>query len=460
MISWKEMKIIEKNSELYGITQEILMENAGKRVAEFVKSLNPLRILVLCGHGNNGGDGYVAARYLKESGLEVKVYVVKEPSSPLAIKNMRKISEELIVNTLELEKYDVIVDAMLGTGLKPPLKEPYRDIVEKINREYSGIVVSVDVPTGIGTDCQIRADYTVTFHKIKEGMNENICGKIIVADIGIPAEAEIYTGPGELLLYPIPPPDSKKGDRGIVTVIGGGPYVGAPVLSALAAYRTGCDLVHVITSERIYGVVASFSPSLIVHPLFDKFEDYDYSLPKCNAVLIGPGLGFSESIRDKIIEFLKTCELPLVIDADAIKALKNNLKVISGKRVVITPHRGEFKYISDMEPNVKNAEKIAEEHSITILLKAPVDIITDGKRTKLNRTGNAAMSVGGTGDVLAGIVAALLSKGLDPFDAARLAAYMSGRAGDLAYKEKFLGLLPMDVVEKIPKVLKEVISLE
>ncbi len=457
MLRWKEVHVLDKNAEYWGIATDVLMENAGRGVAEFVAKLSPKRVLVICGPGNNGGDGYVAARYLMEKGFYVEIFAVKEPKTPLAKKNRDKLPNDIFLTELRLDGYDLLIDAMLGIGLKPPLKEPYRGIVEKINKEFRGTVVSVDVPTGLGTDIHIKPRYTITFHDIKEGMSRENSGEIIVVDIGIPKEAEVYTGPGEVLLYPIPNKDSHKGERGIVCVIGGGPYTGAPVLSAIAAYRSGCDLVHIVTSRKIYGIIASFSPSLIVHPSFEEFEDFDGNIPKCHSVLIGPGLGYSETKKERVLEFLRKCELPIVVDADALKALKNNLEVISGKEVVITPHRGEFKFITGLDASKENAEKIAKEYGITVLLKAPVDVITDGEKTKLNKTGNQAMSVGGTGDVLAGITAALLSKNLNPFDSARLAAYISGRAGDLAFKEKFYGLMPMDVIDKIPEVLKEVL---
>jgi NAD(P)H-hydrate epimerase len=287
-----------------------------------------------------------------------------------------------------------------------------------------------------------------------------------VKDIGIPADAVKFVGPGEFVYYPIPGKDTHKGENGIVLIIGGGPYTGAPALAGLSAYRIGVDLVHIATPAMSYYPIASYSPNFIVHRLSgDNLAERDLDVlrklsRKVDAVLIGPGAGDHRDAYFTIQSFVRECDKPVVIDADGIGAVSKDLSVLKGKRGVITPHAMEFKTLSgislpgDYEARSVTVREFAKEIGMTILLKGRIDVISDGDRVKMNRTGNAAMSVGGTGDVLAGQVAGLVSKGVDPFDAARISAFTNGFAGDLAFDELGFSLLATDVIDKIPAVLK------
>ncbi|MEW6070118.1 MAG: NAD(P)H-hydrate dehydratase [Candidatus Thermoplasmatota archaeon] len=478
MLTYKDVLALDKNSAYWHVPQAQLMENAGRAVAvitlRYVEKLGR-NIFVVCGLGNNGGDGFVAARYLRENDCKVKVALLGKPEE---IKTeITKVNYERVkgivatferVNLVkELEKANIVIDAMLGVGVVGVLKEPYLSAVKLINKykAKTKFVIAVDVPTGLGTKHAIVPNVTVTFHDLKEGMNRKNSGRIIVKDIGIPKEAEKCIGPGELVYYPKPEKDSKKGDNGIVLVIGGGPYTGAPALAALAAYRTGVDLVHLAVPSSIYQIIASFSPNFIVHPIGNKILNLE-AVPaimeltkKVDSVLIGPGLGNEEQTKQAIKELVRKIALPLVIDASAFDAI--NLKDIKSKNGVVTPHAGEFKKLTNLrlpkttEARVPIVEKIANKTKMTILLKANIDIISDGKRTKLNYTGNEAMTVGGTGDVLAGIIAALLAKKVEPFRAACMGAFINGYAGDKVFKEKSYSLLATDIIEKIPEVLRE-----
>ncbi len=267
-------------------------------------------------------------------------------------------------------------------------------------------------------------------------------------------------------VYKKRPEWSHKGDFGRLLVIGGSKtYTGAPALvayAALASLRAGADLVLVAAPERAANIIASFSPNLIAEP----FEGENFAkkhlkkvmelVEKFDAVAIGSGLGTAKETQEFVKKFIEKVRKPCVVDADAIKVLKGKRL---GKNFVLTPHAYEFYHISGKKPGqdvvsrVKAVENFAKRISSTILLKGAIDIISDGKRTALNRTGNPYMTVGGTGDVLTGVCGGLLARGIPPFKAACTSAYITGRAGDLAAKEKGEGLLATDVIEKIPEVI-------
>ncbi len=261
--------------------------------------------------------------------------------------------------------------------------------------------------------------------------------------------------------------DSHKGDNGVVLVVGGSEiYSGAPAFTSLAAYRAGVDLVYTAAPRRAADIVATFSPELITIPLLGKNLDkmhiptiMEYS-EKVDVLAIGPGLGTEKYTMAACREIISKCEIPMVIDADALKAIAGNLKILKNKECVLTPHRGEFEIISGgqkaIEENVRKFTATLSEKQIVVLLKAPVDIITDGHRVKKNTTGNPGMTIGGTGDVLTGIVAALIAQKVNLFDAAYYAAFINGKAGDICYSEKGYGLITSDIIEKIPAVLKQV----
>lgn len=484
MISGSEIKVLDRNAEYYGVPAHNLMENAGKGVADFIiKYLDSANenILVFCGMGNNGGDGFVAARYLAEKHNVTLFLTGKEKGirTDISRKNFCKLKEiNLEIHDIEslskIDKYlsekNVIVDSMLGIGLSGSLRAPYSTIVGKINAAKNKTVISVDMPTGLGTNTAIKPEFTLTFHDVKNGMDSKNSGDIKIVDIGIPKKAIECVGPGELLVYyPKPKKESHKGDNGRVLVIGGGPYIGAPAMTALAALRTGSDLAYIATPKRAERAISTFSPNLIVKDLNSEFltsEDMPAIrelLHSCDAVIIGPGLGKSKETEKATIQIIKTVieqNKPLVIDADAIKPVGEHLEVIKNSTTVVTPHSGEFKKLtgSDIPQTIDDRIKIvqawAEKLGIAIFLKGYVDILSDGERTKLNKIHNEAMTVGGTGDVLAGIIGALLSKGVNSFNAMRIAAFLNGEAGNEGFKKKSYGLLATDIIEEIPGILK------
>lgn len=462
--------MLDINSEYLGVPIDALMENAGEAVAETI--MNEVgtgkRIAVVCGVGNNAGDGFVTARNLMRHN-DVTVLLANPPAeirtdnAKRAFEKVKHISSSSV--GVNFSKFDLVVDALLGTGTIKEVREPYRTLINRIN-ESETFVVSVDVPSGLGTDIQVNADITVTFTGVKEGMTPENSGRIILQDIGIPADAKRFVGPGEYIYYPVRDPDAHKGESGRLLIVGGGPFTGAPALAGLAAYRMGVDLVNIATPWISYGPIASYSPNLIVHRLSDDVLD-PRDVPRVlellgssDALLIGPGLGLDPSTQEAVLEIVRACQAPIVIDADGISAVSQDVSVLDGKSCVITPHAREYHTLTGRElPNDLDARQMdvteaARELGVVLLVKGMIDVISDGAWTKLNKTGNAGMTVGGTGDVLAGEVGALLTKRVSPFNAARIAAFTNGAAGDLAFDRNGYSLMATDVIDCIPDVVR------
>jgi len=481
-ITFAEVSVLDVNSEYRGVPTTHLMEEAGKGVAEHILETGGKgqRILILCGSGNNGGDGFVAARYLMDQ-AKVEVVLLRSRErvrTELSRTNLRH-AEEVGVPisvvkddlTEKVATADVIVDSMLGVGVTGAPRGTYEQAVTSINASGKRII-SVDIPTGWGSDLVVAPESTVTFHALKVGMGPE-CGTIVVKPIGIPEKAEAFAGPGELLLIPKVPRDTHKGGRGTVLVIGGGPFTGAPSLAAVAAHRCGIDLVYVAVPGAVADVVKGYSMDLIVEPVGTtatrkldpeglgqvlKWED------RCDAVVLGPGLGEdidSMELAASVYRRLAETGKPVVVDADALKAFASMGQVPRHPGAVVTPHAGEFEAMTgsalphDMEARKEAVRALADMLGCNVLSKGPVDVVSDGKRIKLNDTGNAAMATGGTGDVLSGTVGAMLAKGMNGFDAARTAAFVVGSAGDNALEELGHSMLASDVLWNLPSVFGE-----
>lgn len=486
-----DLSILDYNSEYLGVSRLQLMENAGAAVAKHVKSrLKGERVLVLCGPGNNGGDGMVAARHLAGFArvtviLVARVEVIRTKESRANFEALRSMGStiKLIVDPCAehipalLESADVVIDAMFGTGLKSEVRGPYRRAIEAVNNLGSALKVAVDVPSGLDSDTgevlgiAVEADVTVTFHAAKQGLlreeAKRYVGELIVEQIGVPHDAELICGPGDsITATKLRRPWSKKGDFGRVLVVGGSEtYTGAPALTALASLRMGADLAAVVVPEEIADSVRAFSPNLIVVPYGGRhltLESLDEVLrvaEKFDVVAIGPGLGLAGETLEaslRLISELSSDKL-MVIDADALKALAANPCSVKGGKVVLTPHAGELKAITGesagekVEERVEAARRLASITGCTVLLKGHIDIVSDGKRVKLNKTGNPGMTVGGTGDVLTGVTATFLAWTKDPFRAACAAAFVNGLAGDLVAIERGYHILATDLLDALPK---------
>ena len=484
MITGKEVKVLDINAEYYGTPPDKLMEHAGKNVADYIEknTKNP-KIVVICGPGNNGGDGFVAARYLSKKfpvtlflvGKEEKIHTdiahinfSKLKSLPITLYDQRHLDK--LFSTLT--ESTVIVDAMLGVGISGELRPPYDEIVSMISKLDDKLIVSVDIPTGLGTKKTVHPNTTITFHDKKPDTTETNCDQLIITDIKIPKKAQTHVGPGELsVYYPRSKKESHKGQNGRVLVVGGGPFTGAPALSALAALRTGADLSFVASPKEAARTIASFSPNLIVHSLqsetFLSNSDVATIIPlvkQVDSILIGPGLGLEEETNSAVRSIIKeavSASKRLVIDADGIQPLFNHHHLLKDSETVITPHAKEFTKLTgeklslDLTEKQKQIQSWAKKLNVTLFLKGPTDVLSDGESIRLNTIHNPAMTVGGTGDVLAGIIAALLSKNVSAMNAVRIAAFLNGESGNQAFKNSSFGLLATDIIDTIPLVLNE-----
>jgi len=462
MIAPIDSSVIDANCEAMGIGVPVLMANAGKAIASVLTERFPgKKIAFVCGNGNNGGDGMSAAGLMRTE--DVTVYLLK-PKESIRSGLVREILSGLKCQIKDFSEFDdslhdVLVDCALGTGASGEVKPPYDKFIRTVN-EFRGTVVSVDIPSGLGTPLFIKPAMTITLHDVKEGMSPENSGEIIVKDIGIPKEAYDNVGPGDMLRYPIPPEDSHKGSNGRLLIIGGGPYYGAPAMSALAAMRVGVDIVKLAVPENCSSIVSSFSPVFLISKLSGssvRTEHLDLLLKlskQHDAVLIGPGIGIFDATIEMIIQFVRECTVPVVVDADGLTALGKNF--VSEGRTILTPHQKEFERLGGDYQNADDSVKeLAKKMGTVILLKGKTDRISDGERIRYNNTGCSGMTSAGTGDVLSGIVAGLLSKGMTCFDAAALGAFISGRAGEYAFEERSYGMTATDIIENIPKVLKE-----
>ena len=451
-----EFQILDQNALHYGIDLSELMDNAGAGIADYIcqNFKDKTRIAFACGNGNNGGDGFVASSILLEKGFEVNIFQLSTSTSVIAKKKFLELGL-VAKNISELEDYkaktDLLVDCLLGSGIKGEPRSPIDKYIEMMNSFDN--IVSVDVPSGIGSRCAIVPNVTITFHDYKIEMNEENSGIIILCDVGFPEYIDQRTGPGELLLYPEFESKKHKGQNGKIGIIGGGPYSGAPALAALGAYRAGIDLVHVFVPAISYDHVSGFIPELIVHKLPGDIvteEHLEFIMDKTlefDALIVGPGIGKQEQTQNAIIELVKNRN-NIVLDADAI--FDFNFK---HSNILLTPHKGEMKRLT-ASSKPEDLLEYASKKGVTLLVKGEIDIITDGNLMKENRSGHPRMTVGGTGDVLAGVCGALIAKGLTPFEAARLAAYSLGKAGEICYEEIGAGFLPTDLALSLSKVLR------
>jgi ADP-dependent NAD(P)H-hydrate dehydratase / NAD(P)H-hydrate epimerase len=494
-ISSREMRALETNAEYYGISLLQLMENAGRNIAQEISSRFPkgMKNTIFCGLGGNGGDGFVAARHLSAAGYGVTVILVgrsRDINHESALKNWEILKstqnktpliEVTDSSVIPKVSADVVIDALLGTGTKGKLRPPISQVVDYIN-SLSAFKIAVDVPTGIDSDTgevlgtAVKADLTVTFHKSKVGLAKakKYVGELVLKYIGVPREMEQFAGPGDVFLVTKPRnPTAHKGDFGRLLVVGGSEvYSGAPTLVSLGALRTGVDLVYLAAPTKAAYAISSMSPDLITIKLNSdnlnqtNMESLKPYLKMVDAVAMGPGMG----LNPETSEFVKLCigevekaGKPLLLDADGLKAFakfKRCLKV----PLVLTPHAGEYAILAGQalpeneEERIAMVQKTAKELDAVVLVKGKVDVVCDPERVKLNFTGNPGMTVGGTGDVLSGIVGGLMAQRVEPFEAAVAGAFVNGAAGDFVASEIGFHMVATDIIEWIPKILDDPMS--
>ncbi|EMA31396.1 carbohydrate kinase [Halobiforma nitratireducens JCM 10879] len=469
MITGRRMAAVDENAAALGVPRKQLMESSGNAVAHTVRDVaDPgSSVAIVAGRGNNGGDAFVAARFLEEYDVTTLLLGRAETiGTEIASENwdtleradydVREVRDS---SQFGLPDADVVVDAMLGTGISGDLREPVATAAEAINAADT-TVVAVDVPTGFDADGgdhaenRVEADRVVTFHDTKPGL-EDLAAEVTVADIGIPAAAERFVGPGDISLAR---PDDREGRP---YVIGGGPYTGAPALAAQAALRAGAELSFVAAPGTVAGEIQGYAADLVVQPyeedvltperaddLLETAQEYD------NPVVLGPGLGTADETLEAARQFLEGYDGRVVVDADALAVVP---EVETDATLVCTPNRAELARMGgpdadDLRAVADEIESFAADLGHVVLAKGPDDVITDGERTRISRSGTLGMKVGGTGDTLAGIVATLLAD-TDPLEAAAAAAHVNGLAGERLADDEGHGFLASELLGEIPAVL-------
>ena len=437
-----------------------LMENAGAAVAESVSEFygNKLNIIVVCGSGNNGGDGIVAARILqKENNVALVLTSDIDHIKSAFIKNLisewkGKISGIQDIDS-SLSNADLIIDAIFGTGFHGEIREPLASIIKKINSSGKP-VLSVDVPSGIGSSFAIKPSKTVTFTFVKDSMDKQNSGDIITKNIGIDQKSVYETGPGDILFFPSAEKSSHKGINGKLAIVAGWKYHGSALIASMGAHSTSPDLARIFINSRNYSVIGS----QIHTTMLENCEENEYFMEeilKYDSILMGPGMGNSDyeiSVMEKIME---AANVPIVLDASAINIIGKQGKGSMGKEIVITPHKGEFQKLTGTEPTLENAKSAAKKFGITIFLKGPTDIITDGVTTILGNGGNSRMTMGGTGDLLAGLLAGLISRKVPTLRACSMASFINKRAAERCVNHRKVWFGIDEMVNEIPQVFME-----
>ncbi len=483
-LSAEEMAVVEQNAIALGLTIDAMMENAGRAIAEEAARhlpSAPASVAVLAGTGNNGGDGTCAAFYLHQWGFRPEIWILRSPAE-IRTRSAHRCFERAhrvmpvhvgVPSADELRAFPLAIDAVLGSGQSGLLRSPARDAVDAMNASGTP-VLAVDLPTGATDPNGLRARWTVALQVVKSEMPVGGAGEVAVRDIGIPAEAWERTGPGEFLFFPGLRSNPDRGRRGRLVIVGGGPYAGAPALAGLAALRSGAERATVLAPEGAADRIQSFSPNLIVHPFgADRFRptDVDGILAfvreaRPGAVLIGMGAGAHPETVEALhrLEGQLAGEVPLAVDADGLAGLPTPEEMTARDPhpvLVATPNQGEFaRYFGGpTDPTAPDrglrAKAAARERRLVLLVKGPSDLLTDGEELFENRHHHLAMTVGGMGDVLGGVLGSLLAQGVAPLPASRLATRWVGEAGIRVASRRGMGLVATDVVERLPRALVE-----
>lgn len=471
-LHWREVEVFDRNASSMGIDEFELMFSASESLAREAAAMSKGGpVLFLCGPGNNGGDGFLASCHETLSDSEVVVIASHENSKTSVSSRARELASSRspihLWPEVPIRDWSLIVDCLLGAGFSGPGTEPRGKIGEITSWVRSSVspVLSCDIPTGLGSQGAIVADRTVTFHSRKMWMTESECGEVVVSKLPWP-DSVVDCGIGDAARYPVISKDARKGDRGRLLVIGGGPYHGAPILSGLAAARSGCDLVHVAMPSSASGRT-KWPNSLIPEILPD--EDYLTSESVGNiaefldsprrpqAMLIGPGIGREESTMETVKDIISMASLkkiPVVVDADAISSLPSG-KWPERVQGVATPHHGEAdRWLSGTTPR-KALQGCHDENAAIVVTGQKDEITGPGGRFCYAKGGHPRMAVGGTGDLLAGLIGGLLAQGMAAWPASRLGCAVLREAGNRATRTNGPGLLAEDVPVHIAHTLAD-----
>lgn len=492
----------------FGIPGPVLMENAAAAVLQEMErhfdGLLGVKVGIICGKGNNGGDGLALARRLRIRGVPVRVAVLAPFSAlrgeaKLNLSILRKTDVEIIPNAgpsvlNELVAWsDVVVDALLGVGLSKPLKGNYALAVELMNASGRP-VVAVDIPSGIDADSgqvlgsAVRADLTVTMTLPKRGLflhpGSDCAGTVRIADIGIPPQViekeSLRTNllDREMLQGSFAPRsrDGHKGDYGHLLVIAGSQgKAGAAVMAARGALRSGAGLVTISAPASIVSILQQQAFEAMCIPAGESIDGtigmgVEGEILKATATMaacaIGPGLTIHYETVQVVRNLVQSIEIPMVIDADGLNALAGSADVLRRTKapVIVTPHPGEMARLAGIavrevqQDRIAVARRFASKYGVTVVLKGAGTVIATPKGDAfLNTTGNPGMATGGTGDVLTGVIGSLLAQGYHPQEAACIGVFIHGLAGDRAAEEKGeAGMIAGDVIENLPDAIQSI----
>lgn len=507
VLSSKVSREVEQKAVDYGISLRTLMENAGNAVADFIKDSlikgnRSKKIVIFCGKGNNGGDGFVIANSISDTCESVHVILVDgKPNTDDAEFMFEKISfskyKRIYIYDYNIDKNldniingaDIIVDAIYGIGFRGKVNSKISRIIEGI-KKIRAEIVSVDLPSGLQCDTGIiysdfiEPDYTITFTSLKPVHvlypSSDYCGEVIVKDVGIPngivnsCKSMMDVIDMNLVRESLPKfakSVSKKNRGRLFSLCSSIGMPGASILSAKAALRTGAGLLDIAVLKENYAIVAGN----LIEPIFTLIDSngrdtYSFSqrkrifdsISKSTACLIGCGLGISDDTEKLVFEIIKTNKVPIVIDADGINIVSKNIDILKTaiSDIILTPHPGEMARLINVktEEIQKNRYEIAHEFSIknnvVLVLKGSNTLVSlpDGK-VYVNLTGNNGMAKGGSGDILAGMIASFLAQGMDSGKAALCAVYLHGLAGDICskrYSKTFM--LPTDIIDILDQI--------
>ena len=475
--SVEEMRRSDRAAIEGGTPSLELMERAGTALADAVEAamvrLGVSDALFVCGGGNNGGDGFVAARILLERGKEAAVLCLAEKFSPDCAAEKARFSGEFL-GVIPRRRYALVVDCILGTGLSRAPEGAAKQLIEFCGG--ASYVISADLPSGLSengialTPC-VRADETVTMGLVKRCLlmadGPDVCGRVTVADIGIPPVScgtELWEEEDVSAYFPKRKSNTHKGAFGRACLFAAeAKYPGAVFLAAGACLRSGAGYTELIAEDALYSAAIGKLSSCVLR----RFEALDGDILSADCIALGMGAGVSERLYAHIAELMEAYTGTLVIDADGLNTLaKYGVEVLKHKscRVILTPHPKEFSRLTGrsvgevLASAAESAQAFAKEYGVVVALKNNRTLITDGQRLALNLTGTPALAKGGSGDVLSGLLAGTCARGVPPFEAACVASYLIGRAGELAAEE--FGEYSVTAEDVISRFGKAVLSLQ
>lgn len=491
LVNSHEMRQYDRNTtEIFKVPSLLLMEQAALAACEEIEKRadKSQSVLIVCGNGNNGGDGLAIGRMLLLKGYETDIVLIGDRKKATEQNKMQqeilKAYGQPILLELPTEKrYGTIVDAIFGVGLKRNIEGCYKECIEQMNA-WKGCKIAIDIPSGVSADngailgLAFEADYTVTFAFDKVGMhlwpgNEKT-GEILVKEIGITTHSFLEQKPGmraiekqDLEKLPFRPSHSNKGTFGKLLIAAGNiNMAGAAVLAGKSAYAAGCGLVRILTPEENRIIIQTALPEAILTTYSERKPELPVikeALDWADVILCGPGIGTSETAEFLVNQVLKTAAVPVVLDADALNIVARDTNVLRHPHteMVVTPHLGEMSRLTGediafLQTRLSDTAKdFANTYNVVCVLKdeRTITAVPYGP-SYLNLSGNAGMATAGSGDVLAGILSSLMAQGLESAAAAPLAVYLHGAAGDERIKDTGkAGLLASDIIEGIRRIM-------